>query len=247
MIFKIGKSSVKGYCMKSFIGTLLGILLTINILGLSACGQRPPVMDPSQREGKGTEEILQEEKEQEAGTDSSSAQNHSDEVLKTLEMPLEDGKVLTLSVLGKSREDVEMYGVREICVYDGEHLLQSILIQEAIQIDGVDGIDEGYSQCSTADGSAALKDVNFDGYLDLEVCGWVPNNSIPYYYWIWNHDIQQFEYGFCLQLSEIDTVNQQLIAWYKVENGLYHTDYYRVNGKNQLELVNREIEDVRPK
>lgn len=49
-----------------------------------------------------------------------------------------------------------------------------------------------------------------------------------------------------MHLSEIDTENKRLIAWYKVENGLYYTDYYRVNDKNELELIDREIEDVNP-
>lgn len=220
------------HIMKGVNGLLLGVLLAISIIGLSACGEM--------KVEKNTEEVISEQAELEL--------NNSDEVLKILEMPLENGRVLKLFVIGKKSDgDIGLYGVREICIYEEEKLLQSILIQEAINIDGVDGIDEGYSGCMSAEESAALKDVNFDGYLDLEVCAWTPNNSIPYYYWCWNNDKQQFEYSFCLQLSEIDQENKQLIAWYKIENGLYYTDYYHVNDKNQLELINREIEDIRPK
>lgn len=226
--------------MKGIIRLSAGIVLAISIIGLTACGKMYYAADTDISDTKNTEEILPV-----AGYPSDSEQN-SDEVLKTMELTLEDGEVLTLSVLGK-KSDVDLYGVSEIRVYKNGNLIQSILMQEAIDADGVYGIDEGYTACFTAEESAGLKDVNFDGYMDLEVCGWIPNNSLPYYYWCWNNDTQQFEYFFCLQLTDIDEERQLLIAWYKVENGLYYTDYYRVNDKNELELVDREIEDVRPK
>ena len=119
-------------------------------------------------------------------------------------------------------------------------------MQEAIEADGVDGIETGYTECASAEESVSLRDVNFDGYLDIEVCGWLPNNSIPYYYWCWNPDSQRFEYAFCLQLTGVDVENRRLIAWYKVENGLYYTDYYAVTEENELELEDREVSDDRP-
>jgi len=238
--------------MKNIISLLLRIILAISIILLSACGKKDSVTDVTDTYAsveESIEEAITEQTGPELEADSSSdSRENPDEVLKVLEMPLEDGKVLTLFVIGKKAEgDIGLYGVREVSVYDGEDLIQSILIQEAINTDGVDGIDEGYTACFSKEDSAALKDVNFDGYLDLEVCGWTPNNSIPYYYWCWNNETQRFEYRFCLQLTGIDEENKLLIASYKVENGLYYTDYYSVNDKNKLELVKREIEDVRPK
>ena len=103
-----------------------------------------------------------------------------------------------------------------------------------------------FESATTVFGSEMIIDVNFDGYLDVEVCGWLPNNSIPYYYWCWNPDSRRFEYAFCLQLTEVDLENRQLIAWYKVENGIYYKDYYAVTEGNQLELKDRRIEDDRP-
>ncbi|HHW00949.1 MAG TPA: hypothetical protein GXX36_15550 [Clostridiaceae bacterium] len=237
--------------MKKAISLLLGIVLITSIIFLSACGEKKSgekksITDTHMPEEKSTEELITEQTVPDPETDSpSDSQENSgevlkiqpespDEVLKIMEMPFEDGKTLTLFVIGKKAEgDIGLYGVREVRVYEGENLLQSILVKEAIDIDGVDGIDEGYTSCFSKVDSAALKDVNFDGYLDLEVCGWTPNNSIPYYYWCWNNDTQQFEYGFCLQLTGIDEENKLLIASYKVENGLYYTDYYRVNEKKQ--------------
>ena len=245
--------------MKKIISLLLGIVLILSIVLLSACGEKRAATDMYTSTEKSAEGEITEQTEPEHETDSPSNPQensddvfkipleNSDEVLKTLEMPLEDGNVLTLFVIGKKAEgDIGLYGVRDVCVYEGKKLLKSILNQEAINVDGIDGIDEGYTSCFSKEDSASLKDVNFDGYMDLEVCGWTPNNSIPYYYWCWNNDTQQFEYCFCLQLTEIDEENKLLIASYKVENGLYYTDYYRVNDKNKLELVKRETEDLRP-
>jgi undecaprenyl pyrophosphate synthase len=50
-----------------------------------------------------------------------------------------------------------------------------------------------------------------------------------------------------LSVFALSTENKRLVAWYKVENGLYYTDYYHVNEKSELELLEREVEDVRPK
>ena len=164
-----------------------------------------------------------------------------------LELLLTNGMELTLNVWGKQGDgDSGLYGVREINVWGPDGLLQTIQMQEAIEADGVDGIETGYTECTSAEESVSLRDVNFDGYLDIEVCGWLPNNSIPYYYWCWNPDSRRFEYAFCLPLTEVDLENRQLIAWYKVENGLYYKDYYTVTEGNQLELKDREIEDDRP-
>ena len=170
-----------------------------------------------------------------------------DEALNTLEAVLENGESLTLTVMGKQATERDLYGVREVLVYRGESRIQTISMTEAIAKDGVDGIDLGYTESFSIEDAAKLRDVDFDGNPDLEVCGWCPNNAIPYYYWLWNPETEQFQYGFSLQLREVDTENQQLIAWYKVENGLYHTDYLRVNDQGELELLKREIEDVRPK
>ena len=164
-----------------------------------------------------------------------------------LEVILTNEIELTLDVRGKQSDGGSgLYGVQEINVWGPDGLLQTIQMQEAIDADGVDGIETGYTECISAEESVNVKDVNFDGYLDIEVCGWVPNNSIPYYYWCWNPDSQRFEYAFCLQLKEIDVKNQRLVAWYKAENGLYCTEYYTVTPENRLELVDREDWDVRP-
>lgn len=87
---------------KKGIGVLLLTGLIVSVIALAACvvssGQSP-------------EEITAEQIELELEA--------PDQVLKTLDMSLGDGKTLRLFVIGKRREDIEMCGVREVRVYEG--------------------------------------------------------------------------------------------------------------------------------
>jgi len=168
----------------------------------------------------------------------------ADKVLHTLQVPLL-GKECTLEAIGKKRTDMDLWGVRELLIYAGGDLLQTISVQEAILADGVDGIDKGYTECPDAESTVTLRDVNFDGYLDIEVWGWCPNNSIPYYYWCWNPDRQQFEYAFCLQVTDVDEEQKHLISYQKVGGGVYYIERYRITDENKPELVERMTEDHR--
>lgn len=166
-----------------------------------------------------------------------------DTVIHTLHLPLL-GEECRIEAIGKQREDMDYWGIREIRVYAGDKLIQAILMQEAIEADGVDGsIDKGYTECPYPNLTVTLRDVNFDGNLDLEVWGWSPNNSIPYYYWCWNPDNLQFEYAFTLQLTEVDEERKHLISYTKAGGGVYYTERYRVTKENKLELAERMTEE----
>lgn len=166
----------------------------------------------------------------------------SDEVLHMLEVPLAD-EVYTIYAVGKKMEDMDCWGIRELPVYVGTELRQTISMQEAISTDGMDGIDVGYTWCPQKENTVAVRDVNFDGYPDLEIWGWSPSNSIPYYYWCWNPETKRFDYAFCLQLTDVDEENKHLISYQKAGGGVYYTERYRVTPENRLELVERVIED----
>ena len=165
-----------------------------------------------------------------------------DTVIHTLNLPLL-GTECRIDVIGKELAETRNWGVTELWVYAGGGLLQTILVQEAIEADGVDGIDKGYTECPYPNLTAALRDVNFDGYLDIEVWGWSPNNSIPYYYWCWNPETEQFEYAFTLQLTDVDEERRHLISYQKVGGGVYYTERYRVTKDNKLELAERMTEE----
>ncbi len=165
-----------------------------------------------------------------------------DTVIHTLNLPL-PGKECRIDVIGKEQEETRNWGAGELRIYIEEELLQTILVQEAIAADGVDGIDKGYTECPYPNLTAALRDVNFDGYPDIEVWGWCPNNSIPYYYWCWNPGTKQFEYAFTLQLTDVDEERKHLISYQKVGGGVYYTERYRVTKDNELELAERMTEE----
>ena len=77
----------------------------------------------------------------------------------------------------------------------------------------------------------------------MEIFAWITNTSIPYYYMLWNGNSGQFEYGFRIQLTEVDYDNQQLVASYREGTGTYYTDYYRYNENGELYLADVEIKD----
>ncbi len=66
-----------------------------------------------------------------------------DHVLLTLEAPLADGRTLTLEAVGK-RLDEYSAGVREVRVYDGDALIQTILSREVIQAEWDEGMTEAF-------------------------------------------------------------------------------------------------------
>lgn len=168
----------------------------------------------------------------------------TEEILKCIEIDDKEQR-LNIVAVGKIDETItDRCGVREILIYEENKQIQAIQVKDGD--DTIWGIEEGYIECPTKEDAMRLQDINFDGYLDLLVWGWTPNNSIPYLCWCWNPSIKQYEYVFTLQLTNVDYEKQQLVSWYKVENGLYYTDYYAVTDNNQLELVDRQIEDVRP-
>lgn len=167
----------------------------------------------------------------------------ADEVLKTGGLQAGE-KIYFLQVIGKRRLDGEnMCGIREIRVYDEGKLLQTVQMQEGIQTDGTDGIATGYTQCFTPADSVTLKDINFDGYPDLEVFGWIVNGNTPYYYWCWNPETERFEYAFCYQITGMDEERKLLVASHYaggVYDMTYFTDCYRVTKNNKLELIESE-------
>lgn len=127
-----------------------------------------------------------------------------DRVLLTLEAPLSDGRTLTLEAVGKPL-DQGLAGVREVRVLDGETLLQTVSAYEAIEMEWGSAADDligKYTTCwSESDVMEAL-DLNFDGNTDFGLFGWVPNNTIPYYYWTWDPKAEEYRYACTLQGAE---------------------------------------------
>ena len=152
---------------------------------------------------------------------------------------------LTITAMGLERQDgIDGCGIRILNIFEGSDLIQTINMSEAIERDGISGaIGYGYTEAWDKESSFYTQDINFDGYEDLVVMGWIPNNTIPYYCYLWNADLEQYEYAFMLQGISIDPDNKEIISEYRYsgENYEYRYDHYRFNDDGELVLVDRVV------
>lgn len=165
--------------------------------------------------------------------------------LKSLDFYVGDMPV-TAAAIGKEMDEYDICGVKEIDIYINGSLNQTLIMQEAIEKDGIPMVEEGYTGCPNNIADECLiksVDINFDGYLDLQVFAWNTKDDDWYYYYCWNPEESRFDYAFCLNHPEIDTENQLLITHDLVSRyEMYHYNYYKVNEDNTLELI-KTVED----
>lgn len=158
----------------------------------------------------------------------------------------EDDIMVEAAAIGKKIAGYDLVGVKEIDVYINESLSQTITMQEAIEKDGIPMVEEGYTRCPESIAEEHLiktVDINFDGYLDLQVFAWDTKDADWYYYYCWNPAENKFEYAFRLNTEEIDEENQLLVTYDLISRyEMYHYNYYKVNEDNTLELV-KTVED----
>ncbi len=158
----------------------------------------------------------------------------------------EDDIMVEAAAIGKKIGGYDLFGVKEIDIYINDSLSQTLIMREAIEKDGIPMIEEGFTRCSESIADECLiktVDINFDGYLDLQVYAWDTKDDSYYYYYCWNPEESCFEYAFCLNKPEIDVENQLLITYNLVSRyEMYHYNYYKVGEDNTLELV-KTIED----
>ena len=228
------------------------LLLTLFLLLLSACAvpaeetesSAPPLQEapeePAPAEASPEEEVPVEEVPSE------------DHVLLALDAPLADGRTLRLEAVGK-RLDEYSAGVREVRVYDGDALIQTILSREVIEAEWDEGMTEAfynYTECWSPEESMEVLDLNFDGSADFGLFGWICNNTIPYYYWIWDAETEQYQYAFTLQGAEARPEAQEATAEYKSGSAgsQWITEVYKPdkNGDLYLVRVERDTCDFEP-
>ncbi len=216
------------------------LILTLALLLLSACAAPTA---PAQAE---TEDALpvQEAPTAAAPEEKSSDVPSEDQVLLTLDAPLAGGRTLTLEAVGKKVDEYSV-GVRQVRVYDGEELLQTIPAREAIEAEWGEGMAEefyDYTECWVPEETMEALDLNFDGNTDFGLFGWPCNNTIPYYYWIWDAEAEQYRYAFTLQGAEVHPKTGELTAEYKdgPAGSLWVTEHYRFDENGQLILTSRE-------
>ena len=165
----------------------------------------------------------------------------------TLEASLADGRTLMLEAFGKQINEYS-WGVREVRVYDGQDLLQTVFARESIELEwnyGDGGLVESfydYTECWSPEETMEVLDLNFDGNTDFGLLGWSPNNTIPYYYWQW--DGEQYQFACTLQGTKVHPETREVSSGYKVDwDGiLYQWDYYQPDDEGNLYLVRQERE-----
>jgi len=212
-------------------------LFVLLIFLMSSCGNAMP------DNGKDSE-ILNGKTELDIAPEASDTLQGSDEYVLTEPIVVENGRKLTLKLHGKKlSEEDERYGINTIDVYDGDKLIQTISIHDAILAEW-DGTDDfrGYTEAFTQDGGFTSQDMNFDGSGDIGLIGWMTNGAnIPYYYWLWNKDKQQFEYAFSLSNAEVDSQNKQLITRTRDGAAQYDINYYKYDENGKLQNVKRIV------
>lgn len=126
--------------------------------------------------------------------------------LKSLDFYVGDMPV-TVAAIGKKLGEYEMYGIKEVDVYINDSLSQTLIMQETVEKEGISMVEEGYITCPESVAEEYLiktVDVNFDGYLDLQVYAWDTKDDDWYYYYCWNPEESKFEYAFCSNTEKID-------------------------------------------
>ncbi|MDE6456591.1 MAG: hypothetical protein K2L38_11980, partial [Dysosmobacter sp.] len=225
------------------------LILLLALLLLSACAA-PAAPAPAEGQAESTppEEPLEVPADPlPAETAPEEAEDH---VLLTLDAPLADGRTLTLEAVGKV-EDEYTCGVREVRVYDGAELIQTVQAREAIASEPV--FDGDYTECWNVEDCMEALDLNFDGNTDFGLFGARCNNTIPYCYWTWDPEMEQYRFACILQGAEAHPETGEkgeTTAEYKSGSAgsQWVTEHYRPdeNGSLYLQRVERLVRNFRP-
>lgn len=224
------------------------LILLLVLLALSACAAPAEVTEESPA-APPVRETPADPAPEEAPPEKASS---PDDCSLILEAPLADGRTLTLKAEGK-RVDEYSFGVREVRVYDGEELIQTVLSREAIETEWGEGMTEefyDYTQCWSVDETMEALDLNFDGNTDFGLFGWPCNNTIPYYYWIWDSESEQYRFACILQGATAHPEAGETTAEYKsgTAGSQWITEYYKPdeNGDLYLDRWERLTRDFQP-
>ena len=221
------------------------LILTLVLLALSACAAPAKMADeepavPAVQEPP--EEPAPEEPERELPAEE--APGH---VLLTLEAPLADGRTLTLEAVGRV-EDEYTCGVREVRVYDGEELIQTVQAREGTASEPV--FDSDYTDCWSPEDCMDALDLNFDGNTDFGLFGARCNNTIPYCYWTWDPEAGRYRFACILQGAEAHPEAGETTAEYKSGSAgsQWITEHYKPdeNGDLYLDRWERLTRDFQP-
>lgn len=91
-----------------------------------------------------------------------------------------------------------------------------------------------------------LEDLNFDGYADIRLLQYLPEDSnVPFYYWLYNSSKKKYERNVALEVvrsPSIDNTNEFILSQWSNGDSIQGTDYYKYSG-NKLVLTKQEVKE----
>ena len=210
---------------------LTGLMMTVL---LSGCGNAKTIQAPEPLPEEETADI------QQSASNDPQEEEDGDRLLSSVSATVEESRTLRLDAIGKMRPDMAGHcGIREIRVYDGGRLLQTIQANEASGSQ-TGALGAGYAESPSVEQALSVHDMNFDGSDDIDLTGWLSARSEPHHYWLWNSSLDRYIYAFTFENVELDTENQEIIVTGH-DGGVSYVEHYRY--ENGLTPLSRQIED----
>ncbi len=158
--------------------------------------------------------------------------------LSSVEATVDGGRALRLEAVGMPLTEPGMavhYGVRAVRVYDGETLLQELPAS----------VEPGQSmtRAPTVEDALSVRDMNFDGADDMDLCATMERNAPPHYYFLWNAEAGAYLYAFTLRGAEPDPETREIVSSYSLDSQTDCEDRLRYADDGTLQLVSRKTED----
>lgn len=159
--------------------------------------------------------------------------------------PVEISSTKQLDIVLVLQEPIEYYTseITEIFVYDGDTLLQTITKEDIPEVDAYAWDGLFYKKGDTI-GEPDVRDLNFDGSDDFGLLAVESYpQHIPYSYFIWDPDTQQFIYRFTafgMDALYADEENRQLIET-SYEGVNVYKKYFTVRSDGSIVLSNHKI------
>ena len=165
-----------------------------------------------------------------------------DRVLLSVNANVDGGRVLRLDAVGQALTEPGAsvrYGVREIRVYDGEELLQTLSVSELPSGASVGAMTES----PTVEDALTVRDMNFDGSEDIDLCGAAERNAPPHVYYLWSGDMGAYLYAFTLRGAVTNPQTREVLTTYRQDSAIECVDRYQYEDGWTLKLVSREARD----
>lgn len=228
------------------------LLLALALLALCAgCRQAP---EAAPEEAPPPAELVPAEAGEPAGAEAGlPAKGTTEEYVLDRAVTVDGGRELALRLHGRAAASgygTWDYGIGSIDVLEGDTLLQTLSVREAIDAacadDGLDNFwEDDYTSSYEADAGLSVEDVSFDGAGDLQLQWFLGTVNSARLFWLWDPEAGRFRYAFTLSGYDftVDPGAEQLVTEARCGYGQYDTNYYQYGADGALELVKQVRQD----